>query len=355
MYGLWSPAGDSSQGVLRAEVRRARGRVDEGEESGGWKAAEVEERGDFQVRRKDMAQTADPRKVDLFLDSGAYSAHTQGVEIDLPDYIQFIKDHLDHIHVYANLDVIGDAEATAKNQTAMEKAGLSPLPCYHFGEDLSYLKAMLKRYDYIALGGMVGRRSADLAKFLDVCFREICDEKTGLPRVKIHGFGLTSIALMCRYPWYSVDSTTWVMTSRRGSIIVPRRHSDEWVFDEFSWVVSVSGRPQQVVKDHLLYLSPSKRDMVLLYVKEKGYSVGKSSFRKESTKYGLKEGEKWAEPKKDDQTQRMVELVEEPGICNDYRLRDEMCAIYFLDLEEHLPKWPWPFLQKHRNAGGFGL
>ena len=55
-------------------------------------------------------------KVDLFLDSGAFSAETQGAKIDIQEYIDFIKEHQDVIEVYANLDVIGDPVSTWKNQ-----------------------------------------------------------------------------------------------------------------------------------------------------------------------------------------------------------------------------------------------
>ena len=84
------------------------------------------------------------KRVELFLDSGAFSAWSQGKEINIEDYIQFIKEHKDVIDVYANLDVIGDAEATWRNQLRMEKAGLNPLPVFHYGEDISWLKNLLK-------------------------------------------------------------------------------------------------------------------------------------------------------------------------------------------------------------------
>ena len=92
---------------------------------------------------------------ELFIDSGAYSASTQNVEINIKEYIKFIKKYEKYIDVYANLDVIGDPEATYKNQKIMEKAGLKPLPCFHYGEDWSWLEKYIKEYSYIALGGMV--------------------------------------------------------------------------------------------------------------------------------------------------------------------------------------------------------
>ena len=73
-------------------------------------------------------------KVDLFLDSGAFSAWNKGTSIDIKKYIKFIKKNEDLFTVYANLDVIGiggnqpnllTATKTLENQRIMEKAGLA--------------------------------------------------------------------------------------------------------------------------------------------------------------------------------------------------------------------------------------
>ena len=44
----------------------------------------------------------------FFLDSGAYSAMSRGVTIDLSEYCSFIKQYREKIDPYASLDVIGD-------------------------------------------------------------------------------------------------------------------------------------------------------------------------------------------------------------------------------------------------------
>ena len=295
-------------------------------------------------------------KVDLFLDSGAYSASSQGITIDLPEYITFIKQYQDHIEVYANLDVIGDPIGTLKNQRIMEKAGLKPLPCFHYGEPIKYLIHYLENYDYVALGGMVGKRTPDLAHWLDELFTNyICTEKDGIPRVKIHGFGMTSLMLMLRYPWYSVDSTSWVVASRMGQVLVPRWKDNAYSYDDLSLKIQVSSRsPAMKIKgDHISTLNPHLKEYVLSYFKEKGYQLGKSKFKTESETYELKDNERWVGSKKDAKDgKRVVEMTIEPGLANDYRLRDELDVIYFLDLEKSLPKWPWAFKGK---SAGFGL
>jgi hypothetical protein len=292
------------------------------------------------------------QKVELFIDSGAFSAFTQGVSIDLDEYIAFIKQYQDIITVYANLDVIGDAEGTLVNQKRMEKAGLSPLPCFHYGEPIEFLKYYLGKYKYIALGGMVPISTKDLGTWLDNLFANYICDKDGMPRVQVHGFGLTSLKLMLRYPWYSVDSTSWVVTGRMGAIYVPKPWAKS--LDEV-WKVSLSNRSpnQSEAGKHLSSFSPNQRQYVLDYIKQKGYKLGKSEFRVEAADYELKEKERWNGKAKGDR--REVEMIIESGVCNDYRKRDELNIIYFLDLEKAMPKWPWAFKLSWEGREGFGI
>lgn len=290
-------------------------------------------------------------KVDLFLDSGAYSAVTQGAVINIQDYIKFIKENKEAISIYANLDVIGDAAGTWKNQQIMEKAGLSPLPVFHQGEDETYLRKYIEQYEYIALGGMVGTSSNQLIYWLDRIFPTTCDED-GMPKIKVHGFGLTSLQLMLRYPWYSVDSTSWVITGRMGNVFVPRWKNGKWTYDENSWKVTVSSKNDKSKEagQHINTFSPEAKKTILRYFEEKGYKLGKSEYKKVSQNYELAENEKWADKKPvdangkpDKKAKREVEIIVEPGLSNTYQLRDELNIVYFLDLEKSLPEWPWPF------------
>ena len=143
--------------------------------------------------------------LDIMLDSGAFSAFTRGVKINIDDYIAYIKEH--GFKVYASLDVIGNAEESKRNNEYMRSKGLVPIPAYHYGEDESYLEFYCKNYPYIALGGVAQLRTPTrVMKWLDNCFSVIKNYKT----IKIHGFAITSPRLMKRYPFYSVDSTGWL-------------------------------------------------------------------------------------------------------------------------------------------------
>lgn len=291
-------------------------------------------------------------KVSIFLDSGAFSAFTQGVEIDIQKYIEFIKENENHLEIYANLDVIGDASATWKNQKKMERAGLLPMPCFHFGEDWKWLERYVKNYEYIALGGVAKKSDyANLTKWLDECFKRICN-KNGIPKTKVHGFGITRLRLLHRYPWYSVDSTSWVISSRMGMVYVPRTKSGKWDYSKEPFKVSVSNRsPTKKERGkHIDNMSIQMKSNILDYFQSKGYDLGKSDFRMEDEKYDLKENEKWSGKAVDGK--RNVETIIEAGLSNNYRKRDELNVIYFLDLEKSFPTYPKKY---KKTASGLGV
>jgi len=297
------------------------------------------------------------KKVELFLDSGAFSAWTQNIKINVDDYISFIKEHEDVIDVYANLDVIDSPKKTWENQMIMERAGLNPLPVYHTPfESPKWLQRYLNQgYDYIALGGMAGGiiSKKQIIKQLDFVFSNLlCNEK-GIPLVKVHGFGLTALDIMLRYPWYSVDSTSWVITGRMGSVYIPRYKEGKWIYDENSWKIAVSNRSPNAKEagKHIETLSPTEKRIALNYIHDKGYRLGKSEFKKVDQTHKLQDNERWAEKKPKSKTvKRELEIIIESGISNKYQLRDEMNIIYFLDLEKSMPEWPWVFKMKGQNG-----
>lgn len=163
----------------------------------------------------------------VFVDSGAFSAYTLGVEIDLPTYCDYIKRNMDIIRVEEGsvmasvLDGIGDPLQTYRNQLRMESLGVRPLPCFHAGEDERYLEWYIKNYEYITLGGMVGSSTKQLCIWLDRIWDRYLTDGSGNPRIKVHGFGITAIPIMERYPWYSCDSSSWIQTAAFGGILTP--------------------------------------------------------------------------------------------------------------------------------------
>lgn len=163
----------------------------------------------------------------IFLDSGAFSMYTQGIEVNLDQYADFIKTNQDIIHVASNLDQIGQGREadTWTNQRYLEDLGVDVKPVFHVRDDDRWLRHYLKEgYDYIFIGGMVPESTKWLKQRLDQLWGDYLTDARGRPIVRIHGFGLTVIDLMARYPWYSVDSTSWVLKGRYGMLYVQLPH-----------------------------------------------------------------------------------------------------------------------------------
>lgn len=309
-------------------------------------------------------------KISLFLDSGAHSLYTKEVilkghqkgydfyESDLfwkyvDDYALFVKEHRALIDVYVNVDVIFNPELSWKVQEYLiQQHELDPMPVVHYGTDLVWLKKYMEKYEYIGIGGL--GQEVTVQKYIpwaDRVFGLVCNTPNRLPKCKLHGFAVTSLRCMLRYPWYSVDSTSWVMTSRMGSVYVPRFRSGRWIYDENSWKVCVSSRSpaRGEAGQHFTTFSPGVQIEIQNYFSEKGYKIGKSEFRFEGKGYKLRDRERWFGKEIDGK--REVELVVEPGLCNSYKMRDELNIIYFLDLEKSLPEWPWPFRLERKGLG----
>jgi len=196
----------------------------------------------------------------IFLDSGAYSWYTfhieQGKAIDekaeheyMDRYATFINTYADRIHAYVNLDVIFDPERSWVNLNYLEKQGLTPIPVYHLGEDIWWFERMVDEYDYIGIGGAVssGYGFTLQRKKIDELFTIIYNRNR--EGIKVHGFGKTGWKDISRYPWYSVDSTTWIMVAANGSILAPRWNPNEQRFDGRSSPVVITLSGLSKVKD----------------------------------------------------------------------------------------------------------
>ena len=73
-----------------------------------------------------------------------------------------------------------------------------------------------KGFHYFPLGGLVpiALERNKIQNWLDYCFSTIRD------KVKVHGFGINSFYLMQRYPFYSVDATSWLTYGQKLAKVV---------------------------------------------------------------------------------------------------------------------------------------
>jgi len=212
-------------------------------------------------------------KAQIFLDSGAFSAWTLGVTLSIADYCDYITRNRDILRsedgaVMASvMDGIGDPLQTYRNQLEMEARGVTPLPCFHFGEDERYLDFYVENYDYITIGGMVGKSVGALNTWLDRVWPRMVDG-SGRPRIKVHAFGITSVSVMKDYPWYSCDSSSWIQAAAFGSVITPQ-------FGPIK--VSDKSPSRHDWGQHATTLTPSEQDVVFRMLEEQGFTYERLS------------------------------------------------------------------------------
>jgi hypothetical protein len=166
------------------------------------------------------------RHLDLFLDSGAFTAFTKKETIDPERYADFVKKTRPYWSVVSSLDVIGEGEAAAKASYDVFRRllalGAEVIPVFHVREPDHWLQRYLSEgHTYLAIGGMVPEETSWLMDRLDGLWGHVLTHPDGRPKVQVHGFGLTTKSLMFRYPWYSVDSTSWLMHGVYGGVLLP--------------------------------------------------------------------------------------------------------------------------------------
>lgn len=180
----------------------------------------------------------------LFADSGAYSAYTQGKEIDVDDYIKFINEVGDYVTVFAQVDkipqVIGreptEEELAAAPGQSWEnylymiervdrKYRDKIMPVFHFEEDTKWLHNMLnytfedgEHIKYIGLAVSTVDTAAIRFAWLQMCFDIIKNSPD--PDVMTHVFGCTALDVLEKFPVTSADSTTWVQAAAYGNVII---------------------------------------------------------------------------------------------------------------------------------------
>ena len=219
----------------------------------------------------------------MIVDSGAFSAWTRGVTIDVDAYIDWLNERSDYIEAAGQMDIIpGDknsvvtsfqesvdaAQGTWDNYLYMRERLKNPdilLYTFHIGEPIEFLKQALEWRDpngnkikYMALGGMVGKPRPVRENFLSSCFAAI--HASSNPDVHIHAFGMTDLNLCNKFPIYSADSTTWIIHGAQGRIR-----------DNLGKYIIISDQ-QKTNLDHFLNLNPKVQKKLLKLFEDNGFT-----------------------------------------------------------------------------------
>lgn len=142
-------------------------------------------------------------RVELLIDSGAFSAKNSGAEISLDEYMEFLFKNEKRLFGYIALDVIGDPVATEQNLNTMLKAGLKPIPVLTLTEGEERMNYLFTLSEWVALGGF--RRPRKGAAPDDYIAMKM---KWANGR-HVHWLGYTRQPQLLAWKPYSCDSASW--------------------------------------------------------------------------------------------------------------------------------------------------
>lgn len=154
-----------------------------------------------------------------FVDSGAFSAYSRGIDIDVDEYIAWLNEWHPNLERYCCFDTIPtnditpdiSAPKTWENYLYMRDRLVDPsklVYCFHYGEDISYLiQALESGIDYVALGGVARKGRKQRYEF----FTKLIPIFEMYPNVHVHAFGMTALDVLNDFPYIdSSDSSSWL-------------------------------------------------------------------------------------------------------------------------------------------------
>ena len=239
----------------------------------------------------------------LFIDSGAYTAYTKGVELNVDEYIEYLNSVTDSMEICAQLDTIPGRFNKPKTREEIREAPRLSwenylymrerlnepdklLPIFHQGEDFKWLKNMLEWTDskgnhipYIGVSPAVD--VPGLESFLDMSFDII--SKSSNPNVKTHAFGMTRLDVLEKYPYTSADSATWKKNAAYGCIHSP-------------WGLIYVGNQTRSGPLNVVKQPKHIQEKLIAYIGECGYTL-EEAVAKDTVRYiiNLKYYMDWAE------------------------------------------------------------
>lgn len=177
----------------------------------------------------------------LFIDSGAYTVHTKGADLDVDDYIMYVNERSDALSLIAQVDTIPGVFGETRTE---EDIALAPLlswenylymrerlvhphklmPIFHQDEDFKWLSNMLEWRG--PNGEVIPRIGISAAKDKSPPLRtrwyaEVFEviQRSSRPKVETHAFGTSSTQTLEMFPFTSADATTWIMLGAFGLIM----------------------------------------------------------------------------------------------------------------------------------------
>ncbi len=174
----------------------------------------------------------------LIIDSGAFTAWNIGKQVDIQKYAEYVlmrKEKYPDLKA-VNLDVIpGEVGRTStkqeraqgmkdslKNADYLREKGIEVMEVFHQDEPRAFLDTLCDR---LPIGGILcisprnDVHQNEKIKWQNAALRHLCERygPNNLPRM--HGLAVTAVPMMRTFPYYSVDSSSWMSPSMWGRFI----------------------------------------------------------------------------------------------------------------------------------------
>lgn len=174
----------------------------------------------------------------LIIDSGAFTAWNIGKQVDVNKYAEYVlmrKEKFPFLKA-VNLDVIpGEVGRTStkaeraqgikdslKNADFLRSKDIDVMEVFHQDEPAAFLDTLCDRLPLDGILCISPRNDVHLNKKIawqNAVLKHLCKRygPTNLPRM--HGLAVTSTAMMTTFPYYSVDSSSWMSPAMWGRFI----------------------------------------------------------------------------------------------------------------------------------------
>lgn len=151
-------------------------------------------------------------KIELLVDSGAFTALNAGEEIDLKEYMDFVKSYREHLFGYFALDKLGDTKTTLRNLDTMLSSGLKPIPIHVRGASERDMDYLFSKSRWVGLGGFRRPHRGPASK-------EYVKQKMAWAKNRnVHWLGYTTKSMMYAFKPYSVDCSAWTSCLQYGGL-----------------------------------------------------------------------------------------------------------------------------------------
>jgi len=159
-------------------------------------------------------------RVNLILDSGAFSAFRIGKPIDLDEYMEYCWKYKDQLWGYVSLDVLSEPEKTLKNYRTMLKQGLNPIPVHPKGAPKKHMDEYFESSPLVMLGGIVQNVRVQGAKASSPALRTVARKMNWADGRPVHWLGQCAENLLRAFLPFSCDNSSWSSGVRYGRLWV---------------------------------------------------------------------------------------------------------------------------------------